>query len=205
MNKAATLLIALALCGLMTACNDTNASQPKIGVVDLNRIMRDSVPGKEGIKFIEAQQATLQKELNAIQEKLEKNPEDQAAMQELQKVYATSQQQMQAEGQNVVGTLFDAIQAALDRFREKNGYALLIRAEALDSFDQSLDVTNAIMAEVDNLKVDFKSVPAREEPAAPAASEKKDAAREEPAATPDASDAAAGKTDNAVKEDKSAK
>lgn len=171
MTKVTVLFTALAMCCLLTACNDTASNQPKIGVVDLNILMRDSAPGKAGIKFIEAQQAKFQKGLDAIQEKLEKNPEDQAAMQELQKVYASSQQQMQAEGQNVVGTLFDAIQGVLNSFREKNGYSLLIRAEALDSFDPGLNVTNAILAEVDKLKIDFKPAPAQDKPEKPDAIE----------------------------------
>lgn len=159
MKKFMAIMMCLALCGLATACNDNSASQPKIGVVDLNKLMRDSVPGKEGIKFIEAQQSKLQKELDAIQDKLEKNPEDQAAMQELQSVYATSQQQMQADGQSVVGTLFDAIQEQLNAYREKNGYAMLIRAEALDSFDPKLDITSSIMEQIDKLKIEFKPAP----------------------------------------------
>lgn len=158
------LVLALGLAGL-TACNESGSGQRKIGVVDLNRLMRDSAPGKEGLKFIEARQTKLQSGLDAIQARLEKNPEDQAALQELQKVYAASQQQMQADGQNVVGALFDAIQSALNSYRERNGYAVLIRAEALDSFDPALDVTSAVMAEVDKLKIDFKAAPAPEAPA----------------------------------------
>lgn len=147
------LVMALALASMLVACNE--GQSPKIGVVDMNRLMRDSAPGKAGLKFIESQQADLQAALDKIQEKLEKNPGDEAAVQELQKVYASSQQKIQAEGQGVVTKLFDSIQAALDNFRKQNGYQLLIRMEALDSFDPGLDVTSAIMAEVDKLKIDF--------------------------------------------------
>lgn len=162
MRKFMGICLAVALCGLMTACNEANTTVPagqfKVGVVDLNRLMRDSVPGKAGIKFIEAQQTKLQAELDAIQDNLEKNPTDEAAMQRLQKVYAASQQQIQSAGQNVVGALFDSISGVLNGYREKNGYAMLIRSEALDSFDPKLDVTNAILAEVDKLNIDFKAI-----------------------------------------------
>lgn len=167
------LVAMLVLSALLLACNEQ--SGPKIGVVDMNRLMRDSVPGKAGLKFIEAQQAELQAKLDAIQDRLEKNPADEAAMQELQKVYSESQQQIQTEGQNVVGQLFDSIQKLLNSYRERNGYSVLIRTEALDSFDPALDVTNAVMAEVDQLQLDFRPV-ASEKPAekAPAAEEKKE-------------------------------
>lgn len=161
MKKLLSLCLALALCGLLVACNESGSQGGfKVGVVDLNKLMRDSAPGKAGIKFIEAQQTKLQNELDAIQDNLEKNPTDEEAMQRLQKVYATSQQQIQAAGQNVVGALFDGIQEVLNSYREKNGYAMLIRAEALDSFDPALDVTNAVLAEVDKLKIDFKALQA---------------------------------------------
>lgn len=160
------MIIVMAL--LLGACNDGQGS--RLGVVDLNRLMRDSAPGKAGLKFIESQQTELQGKLDALQDKLEKNPSDEAAMQELQKVYAAAQQRIQTEGQQVVTQLFDAIQKTLDSYRSENGYAVLIRAEALDSYDPALDITNAVMAEVDKLKIDFK--PAAQaptsEPAEPA-------------------------------------
>lgn len=143
----------LALCGLLAAC-DTGTSE-KIGVVDMNRLMRESVPGKAGLKYIEAQQAELQAKLDAVQDRLEKNPGDEGAAQELQKLYAESQQRIQSEGQNVVTKLLDAIQKSLDVWRAQHGYAMLIRLEALDSFDAALDVTNAIMSDIDKLKLDF--------------------------------------------------
>lgn len=148
------LSMVISLTFLLAACNDGQGG--KLGVVDMNRLMRDSAPGKAGLKFIESQQTELQGRLDALQDKLEKNPSDDAAMQELQKVYAAAQQKIQAEGQQVVTQLFDAIQKTLDSYRSQNGYAVLIRAEALDSYDPALDITGAVMAEVDKLRIDFK-------------------------------------------------
>lgn len=168
-------ILMLALCGLLAACNDMGGSSPKMAVVDLNRLMRESEPGKAGLKFIETQQTELQSKLDEIQDRLEKNPSDEKAVQELQRVYATSQQRIQAEGQNVVGQLFDAIQKTLNAYREKNGYAMLIRTEALDSYDPGLDVTGAVMVEVNKLQLDFKPLPDAEPDKvtdAPAPSEK---------------------------------
>lgn len=165
--------MALVLAFMLAACDDGQA--PKIGVVDLNRLMRDSAPGKAGLKYIESQQADLQSALDKIQDKLEKNPGDEAAVQELQKVYAASQQKIQAEGQGVVTRLFDSIQVALDNYRKQNGYQILIRVEALDSFDPALDVTNAIMAEVDKIKIDFK--PAAENQESSGAAKKEEASQ----------------------------
>ena len=94
---------------------ESQVAQPKLAVVDMGRVMRDSEPGKEGVKFLESRQAGMQEQLDAIQDRLEKNPKDEAAMQELQRVYAVSQQRMQAEQQNVVNLLFDSVQRVVNR------------------------------------------------------------------------------------------
>lgn len=145
--------LALALCLGIAGCD--NHSSPKIGVVDLNRLMAESVPGKAGLQYIESQQKELQARLDAIQERIEKNPNDEAAMQELQTVYTASQQKIQTEGQAVVTRLLEAIQKTVDTFRKDNGYSMLIRKEALDAVDPDLDVTETLMAEINKLELNF--------------------------------------------------
>lgn len=155
----------------------------KIAVADVSRLMRDSVPGKAGIKFLESRQAIFQKELDDIQEKLEKNPSDEAAMKDLQRVYTASQQQIQAEGQNVAAMLFDTLQRVLDRFREQKGYTLILSQDTVASFAKGVDITEEVMRELDKENIDFKPLPASapveielpdpsKEPAAPKAEEK---------------------------------
>lgn len=133
--------------------------QAKYGVVDMAKLMRDSAPGKAGIKFIETQQAAMQKRLDEVQAKLEKDPKDQALMQELQRVYASSQQKIQAEGQNAANAIFDVVQKVVEKFRKDNGYAFLMSAETLVSFNPDLDVTAAVLKELDKEKVEFKPLP----------------------------------------------
>lgn len=134
-------------------------AEVKIAVADVSRLMRDSAPGKAGIKFLEGRQAKFQKELDDIQERLEKNPSDEAAMKDLQRVYSASQQQIQAEGQNVAALLFDTLQRILDQFRERNGYLLILGQDTVASFAKSADITDAIMKELDKEVIDFKPLP----------------------------------------------
>lgn len=153
----AALLLALSL----LACQEQSGqpAQPKIAVVDMARLMRDSVPGKDGVKFIESMQTDMQKKLDEIQDRLEKNPQDEEAMRELQRVYSSSQQRMQAEGQNVVNILLDAVQRVLNSYRESQGYDIIVGTDALAAFNPKIDVTEAVMAEVDKQKITFKPLP----------------------------------------------
>ena len=153
---------------MLLACQQTETkdAQPKLAVVDMARIMRDSEPGKAGVKFLESLQSGMQEKLNAIQARLEKDPKDEAAQKELQGVYMASQQRMQAEQQNVVNLLYDTIQRVLNAYREQQGYDIILSAEVAAAFNPKADVTAAVIAEVNTQKIDFKPRP---EPAAPEA------------------------------------
>lgn len=146
---------------MLLACQQTdNAAQPKLAVVDMARIMRDSEPGKAGVKFLEGLQAEMQGKLNEIQARLEKDPKDEAAQKELQSVYMASQQRMQAEQQNVVNVLYDAVQRTVNAYREQKGYDVILSTEGAASFNPKVDVTTALIEEVNKQKLDFKPVAA---------------------------------------------
>ena len=145
---------------MLLACQQTETkdAQPKLAVVDMARIMRDSEPGKAGVKFLEGLQAGMQDKLNAIQARLEKDPKDEAAQKELQGVYMTAQQRMQAEQQNVVNLLYDTIQRVLNTYREQQGYDVIISAEVAAAFNPKADVTKDVIAEMNQNKVTFEPV-----------------------------------------------
>lgn len=161
MKKMFMLPLFLVICATLLACEETNSANQgfRAGVADVARLMRDSVPGKEGIKYLETQQQTYQKELDAIQDRLEKNPADEAAMKELQQVYAISQQRIQAEGQNVASLLFDTVQKILDTYRAEKGLDVILSQDTIASFDKKIDITAEIMTILDKQKIDFKPLP----------------------------------------------
>ncbi|MDR2054728.1 MAG: OmpH family outer membrane protein [Desulfovibrio sp.] len=171
--------VLLALILLLPVLTGFFGSAPKLAVVDMQRIMRDSEPARTGVKFLEDLHAGMQEKIQAIEARLEKNPQDEDAQKELQSVYMTSQQRMQAEQQNVVTLLYDAIQRVMNAYREQNGYELILNAEVVAAFSPALDVTTAVIAEVNKQKIEFK--PLTRETAKPG--EKKDSGDDD--ATPD--------------------
>ena len=147
--------LALAMAALLLWGAAAGAEEEKWAVVDISRLMKESDPGKAGIKYIEDQQTLMQKDLDDIQSKLENAPKDQELMRSLQQTYAASQQKIQAAGASIANMLFDAVKSALDKYRADNGYAMLIGVEAVASYDPAKDVTEAVMAEVNKAKLDF--------------------------------------------------
>ena len=63
--------LALLLSFMLFACQQAdNNAQPKVAVVDMARVMRDSELGKAGVKFLESLQGDMQTKLNDIQQRL---------------------------------------------------------------------------------------------------------------------------------------
>lgn len=182
----------LMLALMLPACNQAadKPVKPKAAVVDMMRIVRDSEPGKAGMKYLETMQTEMQNKLNEVQTRLEKDPKDEAAMRDLQGIYAVSQQRMQAEQQNVSTQFNDLVLRVINAYREQQGFEMILSLEAALAFDSKIDVTSAVIAEVNKQKIDFKPVAQPEAaPAAvaPAAAPKADAPKADdkaPAAKP---------------------
>jgi outer membrane protein len=165
----------------LPACQQATPPQ-KIAVVDMSRIMRDSEPAKNGVKFLESLHADMQEKINAIQERLTQEPDDEAAQKELQSVYMASQQRMQTEQQHVISLLDDVIQRVINTCREQKGYDVIINAEVTAAFSPAVDVTTEVIAEVNKHPLEFK--PAADESARNDPPGVKTPASETPAAAP---------------------
>lgn len=147
----------------LSAClPETGGAKQKFAVVDMQRIMRDTTPAKAGVAFLEEIHSGMQKKISAIQDRLEKNSKDEAAQKELQSVYMASQQRMQAEQQNVINLLDDAIQRVLNDYREQQGYDVILNAEIAAAYNPAVNVTTAVIVEVNKQKIEFKPVAAED-------------------------------------------
>lgn len=144
-------------CVFLAGCDSQPGdSRAKFCATDYAVLMRDSAVGKEGAKAIENLQNSLQKELDALQEKVEKNPQDQKAMQEFQQSYSLIQQRLQNDAQNVAGQIMQFIDSQLEAYRKSKGYEAIIALEALYAYDPAMDRTGDIIAWLDSQKDSFK-------------------------------------------------
>ncbi|MBR4742162.1 MAG: OmpH family outer membrane protein [Desulfovibrio sp.] len=178
MNKFVALLC-IAVCCLFFACEQTKSASTvapqKIGVVNINRLLVDSEPGRAAAKYMEDLQNALRSEATALQEKLQKvsegeqgksntkKEEEQAALQkEIQTEYVRLQNKLQAEQQNVNNILNDVVHRTVDAFRKENGFSLIIFSDVVLSFEESIDVTSGVTKAMNKEKVEFKSVETKE-------------------------------------------
>lgn len=181
------ILSLLVLCLAVSGCQQTQEPAVKVGVVDMNRLLRDSEPGKEASRFLEGMQKEIQQQIDDVQARLCKDPENENLQRELQAIYMGGQQRINAEQQNVVSQLLDLTQRLVNNYRKANGLSVVLGTDVAVAYDPALDVTNALLDEMNKQKVNFVSVsnPQPEAPAAadaPAAQDAKAAEAPAPAA-----------------------
>ena len=119
------VLSLLVLCLAVSGCQQTQEPAVKVGVVDMNRLLRDSEPGKEASRFLEGMQKEIQQQIDDVQARLGKDPENEALQRELQAIYMGGQQRINAEQQNVVSQLLDLTQRLVNNYRKANGLSVL--------------------------------------------------------------------------------
>lgn len=169
----------LLLCLGLAGCQQSDSSGKAVAVVDMNRLLAESEPGKAGMSFLEGLQKDMQDKLDGIQKRLERNKDDEEARNDLQTAYMTFQNRMGKEQQNVAARLYDMLQGVLEDWRSRNGFGVVVSRDVALAFDRSVDVTEAVLAEVNRKTMTFKSVEDDEAPAESAGdADRKDAPAE---------------------------
>lgn len=152
---ALTFLMASIMLG---GCTDDKkaGNATKLAVVDMQRLVRDSEPGKAAEKFWESLMGEMRSSIAGLEGKLEKDQKNEALEKEFQTAYMQAQQRLQLEQQNMANVLNDVIQRSLNSLREKKGYDVILDSEMVRSFGPAVDVTNDAILEVNTQKVEFK-------------------------------------------------
>lgn len=195
--KKLLLMTVLCLAALVAACNQEAPKAPKVGVVDPNEVFTKSTAAAEASKYLQAMSKSLQEEVMKVQKEMQDDKLDQKAKDELSKQFQAKlmeyQQTVGKEQGRIVAVLNEALQKALEDYRVKNNYALILTKESALAMAPDADVTAGVVAALNAMDVKWKAEKAEEPkaeaaaPAAPAAEEKK---AEEPKAEKPAEKAA---------------
>lgn len=147
--------LVLSFC-LLTACND---STKPVAVVDTARIFSQSMPSQEAEKHLQKVQQTLQKgltDLAALYKGKENTPEGQKTLTE---GYNALQKQMATERQALSDLLQQTLHTTIKAWRATNGYSVVIAKQNLLDSDNAVDVTEAILVEMNKQKLTFPPLP----------------------------------------------
>ncbi len=153
MRRLGALVVAVVCFFSLTGCTST-----QVAVVTPARLFQESESGKAGIEHLKQIETTIQEQLEIAQGLIAKAPNDEALRAKFQKVFLGYQQVINAEQQKVVESVNTLMQNALDKYRVQKGYAVIMSAESLLSYDPKIDVTNEILAAMNESKVTFEPV-----------------------------------------------
>lgn len=166
-----SLCLILGCTMMLAACN---LQGPSIGILDEATAFRDNNAAKAAMEYLQAKGAPLQEKAEQAYKVLEGEENEKnanayrEAMGELKTV-------MGAEQQRIVAMLSEEFNKTIEEYRKSKGLVMVVNKNSVLSFDESVDVTQDIIAEMNKLDLDFAAaVEVSENPA-----EEQDKAAEE--------------------------
>ncbi len=161
MKKSIVLMAALGIVLLAAACNRQPAALQDtdiaIAVVDSNRVMLESEPGQAAMDYLRGLSQDLQGELQGMQGSMDQN-QTEAEAQLLQEKFQASQERMGEEQNRIIAILNNAYEQQLEDYREAQGISVILSQESAISFSPSADITEEIIAAMNELDIDLQEV-----------------------------------------------
>ena len=156
MRRAMTIFLAVLLMGAAAG----TAPATEIAVVDAERILAQSTPGKKGQEHLNEVQKVLQKGYNdlvSLYRGRENSPEAQEIIRQGQ---AALEQQMAVERNAVLAVLQSELMAATEAWQKKNPkIQAVVSRQLLLGAVPKLDVTSAVMKEMNKRTPKFAALP----------------------------------------------
>ncbi|WP_302294366.1 OmpH family outer membrane protein [Pyramidobacter piscolens] len=156
MRRVMTIFLAVLLMGVAAG----TAPATEIAVVDAERILAQSTPGKKGQEHLNEVQKVLQKGYNdlvALYRGRENSPEAQEIIRQGQ---AALEQQMAVERNAVLAVLQSELMAATEAWQKKNPkIQAVVSRQLLLGAVPKLDVTSAVMKEMNKRTPKFAALP----------------------------------------------
>ena len=136
------------------------ASATEIAVVDTEKLLSQSEPGKQGQAHLGAVQKVLQKGYDDLRALYRGQGNTAEAQNAIAQGRAALERQMEVERSAVMAALQSELMASVEAWRKKNPkfHAVIARQLLLDAAPK-LDVTSAVMKEMNRRKPKFAALP----------------------------------------------
>ena len=169
MKKVFLLLVCV---GLLLSSSFVYAQTPKIGTIDLQRVLRESKRAIKEREVVETRADELtkeiskkQEELKALKESLEKKApmlseqarrdqekEYQQKARELDWLVKDSREEMQKKQQETLAKILKSINAVVNKLGEEGNYTLIVEASVVAYAPGGLDITDQVIKAFDAAK-----------------------------------------------------
>lgn len=162
MKKSCVFAVFMLVLALVAGC-DKKQDTKAVAIVNISQVFQESEAAKAGMKYLESIGNEMQNEFLALQQELEKDPNNAEKQKKFNDALTAFQGRLNAEQQQVLTRINDTFQQVVDSYREKNKIAVILRSDQVVSMDPAFDVTNDIVKEMNKLELTFTPI----EPAKP--------------------------------------
>jgi len=166
MMKIPAVYIAVLLALLMAASGCDAADRPiKIGVIDVKRVIKESVALRKAqaiyLKELDARQVTLKAKEQAVKQleeelkdtaqelsaekRTEKNGRLAQAVSELKRLTTEMDEELKKRDSELMRNLVEELIEAVKKFRQKEKYTVILPKDYTIAFDDTVDVTDKII------------------------------------------------------------
>lgn len=163
--KRITTLLTATLLGLLLLAGCNQQPGITVGVVDEAAAFQKNQAAAKAMEYLQNLGGPLQQKAEAAYKTMQEDQNEEnvaaykAAMAELQQV-------MNGEQQRIVALIDAKFNEILENYRKEKGLTMILSKESVISFDNTVEITDDIVAAMDALELDFKA-PAAEPAAEP--------------------------------------
>lgn len=191
--KKLVLLTMFCLAALAVSCNQQPPASPKVGVVDPNEVYANCKACTEASQYLQKMSAAMQAEVMDAQKAMQadaadpkgEKAKDGKAKEDNSKRFQEALMKYQSavgkEQGRIVTILNDGFLQAVESYRAKNGYSVILTKENAVSMAPDADVTKGVIEVMNGMDLKWQAV-AEEKRAEPAAAPAAVPAEEKPAA-----------------------
>ena len=145
------LIVALAAVLLLGACQKNAA---KVAVLDPGKVFQTCDVCVEGGNYLRGLSEKMRTELTELQASMQ-NDTSEDAPQKFQERYSQMQGEMMEEQNRIAGLLNDAFVKLMNDYRAQNNVSVIMNKENVLSYDETDDITEAMIAAMNGAKIDL--------------------------------------------------
>ncbi len=193
MNKhLASAAVIVSMLALVGGCNEEAQPQkptPQFGVAQLSKVYQESNFSKAGAARAEALESQAMEKLTVLQKELEeaRAGKDEAKVAKMEKDLQAQlyflQGVIKQDQEHVMSVVQTELSKAFEKYRQEHGLFGVFSSETMLASGPEVDITEAMLTEVNQITPDFGALPSLEMPPLP---EPANAESQEEAAAPDA-------------------
>ncbi len=146
-------------CVSLLACETEKQFGPRMGIVDVERVMRESVPAQAARKHLEEAQAVLQKGMDDLEKEWKDAPETERRKAIAEGLTALNRQ-MVAEETSANALVMKLLQEECEKWRATKKAVAVTSKQNLLASDAGADITAEIVAAMNARVLEFKPLPA---------------------------------------------